>query len=91
MYRQGLKKYVDKRGLTGTVHANKFKESWADNFDVRIFLAKNLMDSPEYAKMSKAEKQLAQQKLLKNMTPKEIETLNKKADNLERLEVGGVR
>ena len=87
-FRSGLKKYVDNRGvLNGTMHANKFQQAWRDNYDVRIFLAKNIQDS----NMSKAEKDRARIELLSGMSQKEMEELQKKAGNIENLMKGGFK
>jgi hypothetical protein len=83
-FQKGLKRYAD-QGLNGIVHADKFKEAWADNYDVRVFKAMNILNS----NMSAAEKQLAQQKLLKGLTDAQLKDLQEKASNIERLQNGG--
>jgi hypothetical protein len=83
-FQKGLKRYTD-QGLNGIVHADKFKEAWADNYDVRVFKAMNILNS----NMSAAEKQLAQQKLLKGLTDAQLKDLQEKASNIERLQNGG--
>ena len=83
-FQKGLKRYAD-QGLNGIVHADKFKEAWADNYDVRVFKAMNILNS----NMSAAEKQLAQQKLLKGLTDAQLKELQEKASNIERLQNGG--
>ena len=87
-FRSGLKKYVDRSGaLNGPIHANKFQQAWADNYDVRIFLAKNIQDS----NMSAQEKDEARKALLSRMTQKEIKELQEKASNIEILMKGGFK
>jgi hypothetical protein len=87
-FRSGLKKYVDNRGaLNGTIHANKFQQAWRDNYDVRVFLAKNIQDS----NMSAAEKDKARRELLSGMSQKEMKELQEKATNIENLMKGGIK
>jgi len=83
-FQKGLKRYTD-QGLNGIVHADKFKEAWADNYDVRVFKAMNIMNS----NLSQAQKQLEQQKLLKGLTDAQLKDLQEKASNIERLQNGG--
>jgi hypothetical protein len=83
-FQKGLKRYTD-QGLNGIVHADKFKEAWADNYDVRVFKAMNIMNS----NMSQAQRQLEQQKLLKGLTDAQLKDLQEKATNIERLQNGG--
>ena len=83
-FQKGLKRYSD-QGLNGIVHADKFKEAWADNYDVRLFKAMNI----DRSNMSKAQKDLERQKFLKGLSDDELRDLRKKATNIERLENGG--
>lgn len=83
-FQKGLKRYSD-QGLNGIVHADKFKEAWADNYDVRVFKAMNIMNS----NLSQAQRQLEQQKLLKGLTDAQLKDLQEKATNIERLQNGG--
>ena len=83
-FQKGLKRYTD-QGLNGIVHADKFKQAWADNYDVRIFKAMNI----ERSNMPKAQKDLERQKLLKGLSDKQLKDLRDMADNIERLENGG--
>ena len=83
-FQKGLKRYTD-QGLNGIVHADKFKEAWADNYDVRVFKAMNILNS----NLSQAQKQLEQQKLLKGLTDAQLKDLQEKASNIERLQNGG--
>jgi hypothetical protein len=83
-FQKGLKRYTD-QGLNGIVHADKFKEAWADNYDVRVFKAMNIMNS----NLSQAQKQMEQQKLLKGLTDAQLKDLQEKASNIERLQNGG--
>ena len=83
-FQKGLKRYTD-QGLNGIVHADKFKEAWADNYDVRVFKAMNILNS----NMSQAQKQMEQQKLLKGLTDAQLKDLQEKASNIERLQNGG--
>jgi len=83
-FQKGLKRYTD-QGLNGIVHADKFKEAWADNYDVRVFKAMNIMNS----NLSQAQRQLEQQKILKGLTNAQLKELQEKATNIERLQNGG--
>ena len=83
-FQKGLKRYTD-QGLNGIVHADKFKEAWGDNYDVRVFKAMNINRS----NLSKAQKDLERQKLLKGLSDAELKELRDKAANIERLENGG--
>ena len=83
-FQKGLKRYTD-QGLNGIVHADKFKEAWADNYDVRVFKAMNILNS----NLSQAQKQMEQQKLLKGLTNAQLKDLQEKASNIERLQNGG--
>ena len=83
-FQKGLKKYAD-QGLNGIVHADKFKEAWADNYDVRVFKAMNILNS----NMSEMQKKLERQKLLKGLTDADLKDLKDKSENIERLQNGG--
>jgi hypothetical protein len=83
-FQKGLKRYTD-QGLNGIVHADKFKEAWGDNYDVRVFKAMNINRS----NLSKAQKDLERQKMLKGLSDAELKDLRDKAANIERLENGG--
>ena len=83
-FQKGLKRYTD-QGLNGIVHADKFQQAWADNYDVRVFKAMNIMNS----NLSQAQKQMEQQKLLKGLTDAQLKDLQEKATNIERLQNGG--
>jgi hypothetical protein len=83
-FQKGLKRYTD-QGLNGIVHAEKFQQAWADNYDVRVFKAMNIMNS----NMPQAQKQLEQQKLLKGLSDSQLKDLQEKATNIERLQNGG--
>jgi hypothetical protein len=83
-FQKGLKRYTD-QGLNGIVHADKFQQAWADNYDVRVFKAMNILNS----NMSQTQKQMEQQKLLKGLTDAQLKDLQEKATNIERLQNGG--
>lgn len=83
-FQKGLKRYTD-QGLNGIVHADKFKEAWADNYDVRVFKAMNILNS----NMSEMQKKLERQKLLKGLTDADLKDLKDKSENIERLQNGG--
>ena len=83
-FQKGLKRYTD-QGLNGIVHADKFQQAWADNYDVRVFKAMNIMNS----NLSQAQRQMEQQKLLKGLTDAQLKDLQEKATNIERLQNGG--
>lgn len=83
-FQKGLKRYTD-QGLNGIVHADKYKQAWADNYDVRVFKAMNI----ERSNMPKAQKDLERQKLIKGLSDAQLKDLQEKATNIERLENGG--
>jgi hypothetical protein len=83
-FQKGLKRYTD-QGLNGIVHADKFQQAWADNYDVRVFKAMNIMNS----NLSQAQRQMEQQKLLKGLSDAQLKDLQEKATNIERLQNGG--
>lgn len=82
-FQKGLKKYAD-QGINGIVHADKFKQEWGDNYDVRIFKAMNI----DRSNMSKVQKDLERQKLIKGLSDSQLQELSKKAANIEQLERG---
>jgi len=82
-FQKGLKQYTD-QGINGIVHADKYKQAWADNYDVRIFKAMNV----DRSNMSKAQKDLERQKLIKGLSDKQLKDLQEKAANIEQLERG---
>jgi hypothetical protein len=83
-FQKGLKRYTD-QGLNGIVHADKFKEAWGDNYDVRVMKAMNI----DRSNMSKVQKDMEKQKLIKDLSDAQLTDLRKKATNIERLENGG--
>jgi hypothetical protein len=83
-FQKGLKRYTD-QGLNGIVHADKFKEAWGDNYDVRVMKAMNI----ERSNMPKAQKDLERQKLIKGLSDAQLEDLQNKTNNIVRLENGG--
>jgi hypothetical protein len=84
-FNKALKQYETKRGHTNSaVNASNLQQSWAENYDPRIFMVQNINAS----NMSPAEKKLEISKILKELSASEIETLRKKSENLKRLENG---
>lgn len=84
-FNAGLNKYYEKAGTyNGPIHARNFKQSWAENYDPRIFMVQNINASD----MSKAEKQGQLQLVLKGTTDEERRALAKKAETIKRLERG---
>lgn len=81
----GLGNYYQKQGAyNGPIHARNFKDTWANNYDPRIFMVQNINSS----NMSQAEKQLQLQAILKGTSEEERKALAKKAEIIKRLEKG---
>jgi hypothetical protein len=84
-FNSGLDNYYKKNGAyNGPIHARNFKDTWAQNYDPRIFMVQNVNSS----NMSKAEKQLQLQAILKGTSEEERKALAKKAEIIKRLEKG---
>jgi len=84
-FNSGLNKYYEKAGTyNGPIHARNFKQTWAANYDPRIFMVQNINSSD----MSGAEKQIQLQAVLKGTTDEERKSLAKKAEIIKRLERG---
>jgi len=84
-FNKGLNKYFEKSGAyNGPIHARNFKQTWADNYDPRIFMVQNVNSSD----MSPAEKQAQLQLILKGTSEQERKDLAKKAEIIKRLERG---
>ena len=84
-FNKGLNKYYEKAGTyNGPIHARNFKQTWADNYDPRIFMVQNINSSD----MSPAEKQIQLQAVLKGTSEQERKDLAKKAEIIKRLEKG---
>jgi len=84
-FNAGLEKHYAKVGpYNGAIHARNFKQTWAENYDPRIFMVQNINSSD----MSPAEKQAQLQLVMKGMTPEDRERLAKKATIIKRLEKG---
>jgi hypothetical protein len=81
----GLGNYYQKQGAyNGPIHARNFKDTWAKNYDPRIFMVQNVNSS----NMSQAEKQLQLQAIMKGTSDEERKALAKKAEIIKRLEKG---
>jgi len=81
----GLGNYYQKQGAyNGPIHARNFKDTWANNYDPRIFMVQNVNSS----NMSPAEKQLQLQAIMKGTSEAERKELAKKAEIIKRLEKG---
>jgi len=84
-FNSGLNKYYEKAGTyNGPIHARNFKQTWAENYDPRIFMVQNINSSD----MSGAEKQIQLQAVLKGTTEEERKSLAKKAETIKRIERG---
>jgi len=84
-FNAGLEKHYAKAGpYNGAIHTRNFKQTWAENYDPRIFMVQNINSSD----MSPAEKQAQLQLVMKGMTPEDRERLAKKATIIKRLEKG---
>lgn len=84
-FNAGLNKYFEKAGTyNGPIHARNFKQTWAENYDPRIFMVQNVNASD----MSPAEKQAQLQLILKGTSEQERKDLAKKAEIIKRLEKG---
>jgi len=84
-FNTGLDNYYKKAGAyNGPIHARNFKDTWAQNYDPRIFMVQNINSS----NMSQAEKQLQLQAILKGTSEEERKGLAKKAEVIKRLEKG---
>lgn len=84
-FHNGLKALRQRRGdINGSIQAEDFKSVWAQNYDPRIFMLRNINKSD----MTSSEKQAARAKLGEGMSPEQYEEFKKKAANIERLEKG---
>lgn len=84
-FNSGLNKYYEKAGTyNGPIHARNFKQTWAENYDPRVFMVQNINSSD----MSPAEKQGQIQLILKGTSEEERRALAKKAETIKRLERG---
>ena len=84
-FNAGLGNYYQKHGAyNGPIHARNFKDTWAQNYDPRIFMVQNINSS----NMSPAEKQIQLQAIMKGTSEEERKTLAKKAEIIKRLEKG---
>ena len=84
-FNTGLGNYYQKQGAyNGPIHARNFKDTWAKNYDPRIFMVQNINSS----NMSQAEKQIQLQAIMKGTSEEERKTLAKKAEIIKRLEKG---
>jgi TonB family protein len=71
-YNTGLNKYIEKSGTyNGPIHARQFKSAWAENYDPRIFMVQNVLDS----NMSQAEKTMQIKHIQHGMTAEEKKKL----------------
>jgi len=84
-YNAGLTKFNDKYGAyNGPIHTQKFKQTWADNYDPLIFMVKNVQESNMSPMQKQAEISLLQQGLSDEQKLK----LAKKAKVIGKLERG---
>ena len=85
-YQKGLSTY-SQSGVNGLIHADRFKQAWKDNYDVRLFRAMNI----DRSDLSKDQKEAERRKFLSGMSQQQIKDLQEKANNIERLERGEVK
>jgi len=84
-FNQGFSNYAKNTSTeNANIHARQFQQAWTQNADPLVFMAQTINASNK----SKAEKQLMQQKMLKDLTDDQIADLKKKAKNIKRLEAG---
>ena len=84
-FNQGLENFVKKHGETnGSMNAEIFQRQWAQNYDSRIFMRDQILNSNK----GKLEKEFALKELGKTISPSEVDTLRRKAIALKRLENG---
>jgi hypothetical protein len=84
-FNTGLGNYYQKQGTyNGPIHARNFKDTWAKNYDPRIFMVQNVNSS----NISPAEKQIQLQAIMKGTSETERKELAKKAEIIKRLEKG---
>ena len=84
-FNKGLENFVKKHGeTTGAMNAEVFQRQWAQNYDSRIFMRDQILNSNK----SKLEKEFALKELGKTIAPSEVDTLRRKAIALKRLENG---
>jgi len=83
-YAKGLAAYENNHPTNGLIHANKFQQAWADNYDPIIFKALNLVNSGK----PKTEIELERSRLLSGLSPERRKEFGSKAANLELLMQG---
>ena len=84
-YSAGLQKFTDKYGgYNGPIHAEKFQQTWSNNYDPLIFMVKNVQESNMSPMQKQAEISLLQQGLSDEQKMK----LAKKAKVIGKLERG---
>ena len=84
-FNKGLSAFQQKHGkVNGSIHADNFKQAWAQNYDPLVFLVQNINASD----LTPAEKQMELQKLLKGTSEQQRKELARKAENIKRLEKG---
>lgn len=83
-FNKGLSAFKQKHKINGSIHADNFKQAWAQNYDPLVFLVQNINASD----LTPAEKQMELQKLLKGTSEQQRKELARKAENIKRLEKG---
>jgi len=84
-YSAGLQKFTNKYGgYNGPIHAEKFQQSWANNYDPLIFMVKNVQES----NMSPMQKQAEISLLQQGLSDEQKMNLAKKAKVIGKLERG---
>ena len=81
----GFDKYAKNTSTeNANIHARQFKNAWVQNADPLVFMAQSINASNK----SPAEKEMMRQKMLKDLTDKEITDLGEMAANIKLLESG---
>jgi hypothetical protein len=84
-YSAGLQKFTNKYGAyNGPIHAEKFQQTWANNYDPLIFMVKNVQES----NMSPMQKEAEISLLQKDLSNEQRMNLAKKAKVIGKLERG---
>jgi hypothetical protein len=84
-YSAGLQKFTNKYGAyNGPIHAEKFQQTWANNYDPLIFMVKNVQES----NMSPMQKEAEISLLQKDLSNEQRISLAKKAKVIGKLERG---
>jgi len=84
-YNAGLTKFSNKHGgYNGPIHAEKFREAWANNYDPLIFVIQDINSS----QMSPMQKEMEIKKAKVGVSQQRLTQLRDKAETIKRLERG---